>query len=82
MSREEQIIKASQIYTKALQKPFLDGALWADRHPSIRQWLEEDDKILDKIITALMRAENVDCADYNIMYDWLYSIKERLEEQQ
>lgn len=34
MTREEQIIKASQLYAKAQQKPFMDGALWADKHPS------------------------------------------------
>ena len=33
MTREEQIIKASQLYAKALQKPFIDGARWADQNP-------------------------------------------------
>jgi hypothetical protein len=33
MTREEQIIEASQLYAKHQQKPFMDGALWADRHP-------------------------------------------------
>jgi len=33
MTREEQIIEASQLYTKHQQKPFVDGALWADKHP-------------------------------------------------
>lgn len=33
MTREEQIIKASQLYAKALQKPFMDGARWADQNP-------------------------------------------------
>lgn len=32
MTREEQIIKASQLYAKHQQKPFMDGALWADAH--------------------------------------------------
>lgn len=31
MTREEEIIKASQIYTSYQQKPFLDGAKWADK---------------------------------------------------
>lgn len=35
MTREEQIIKASQLYAKALQKPFIDGARWADEHPDL-----------------------------------------------
>ena len=45
-------------------------------------WSKEDDKILDKIVNSLMGAENVDCTDYNIVYNWLESIKQRLEEQQ
>ena len=32
MTREEQIIEASKLYAKALQKPFVDGAMWADRN--------------------------------------------------
>jgi hypothetical protein len=35
MTREEQIIKASQLYAKAQQKPFVDGARWADAHPDL-----------------------------------------------
>lgn len=41
-------------------------------------WTEEDDKILIKIITALMDAKNVECADFNIMYNWLNSLKKRI----
>lgn len=33
MTREEEIIKASQMYASYQQKPFLDGAKWADEHP-------------------------------------------------
>lgn len=33
MTREEQIIEASQLYAKHQQKPFMDGALWADQNP-------------------------------------------------
>ena len=35
MTREEQIIEASQLYAKHQQKPFMDGALWADSHPDL-----------------------------------------------
>ena len=45
-------------------------------------WTEGDDEMLDKIIAALMGAENVECADYNIMYNWLNSIEQRIKEQQ
>ena len=34
MTREEQIIEASQLYAKHQQKPFIDGALWADAYPT------------------------------------------------
>lgn len=44
-----------------------------------KKWSEEDDKIVAKIVDNLMRAENVDGDDYNIMYNWLISIKERIE---
>ncbi len=43
------------------------------------KWSEEDDKIVTKIVNSLMRAENVEGDDYNIMYNWLTSIKERIE---
>ena len=33
MNREEQIIKASQLYPKHQQKVFVDGVLWGDRNP-------------------------------------------------
>lgn len=32
MTREDEIIKASHLYAVHQQKPFLDGARWADRH--------------------------------------------------
>ena len=47
MTREEQIIEASQLYAKHQQKPFMDGALWADEHPNdevlkLRKMFESD----------------------------------------
>lgn len=44
------------------------------------KWSEEDDKILDKIVNCLMGIEKVECADYNIMYNWLKSIKQRMKD--
>lgn len=43
------------------------------------KWSEEDDKIVAKIVDSLMRSKNVEGDDYNIMYNWLISIKERVE---
>lgn len=48
MAREEQIIKASQLYAKAQQKPFMDGALWADKHPQ-NFWHDAQGDILPDI---------------------------------
>lgn len=31
MTREEEVIKASHLYAKHQQKPFVDGAKWADK---------------------------------------------------
>lgn len=45
---------------------------------ALEKWSEEDDKILNKIVNSLMGAENVDCTDYNIMYNWLESLKQRM----
>lgn len=47
MTREEQIIEASQLYAKHQQKPFMDGALWADASPTdevlkLRKMFESD----------------------------------------
>lgn len=47
MTREKQIIEASQLYAKHQQKPFMDGALWADEHPNdevlkLRKMFESD----------------------------------------
>ena len=46
------------------------------------KWSEEDDKMFDKIVNFLMSIETLKCADFNIMYNWLDSIKQRMEEQQ
>ena len=42
MTREEEIIKASQMYASYQQKPFLDGARWADKTMIDKacEWLE------------------------------------------
>lgn len=41
MTREEEIIKASHLYASPLQKPFMDGAMWADKTMLIKatEWL-------------------------------------------
>ena len=46
----------------------------------VLKWSEKDDKRLTKIVNSLMSAENVDGIDFNIMYNWLKTIKERMKE--
>lgn len=74
MTREEQIIKASHLYAKAQQKPFMDGALWADKNPRVSLW--DRDKVIDfleynlddcKIIEDLIRAMGLNREKLNEM---------------
>lgn len=55
-----------------------EAITWLERQGKPK-WTEEDNQILDKIVNSLMGAENVDCADYNVMYNWLISIKQKME---
>lgn len=65
MTREEQIIDASQLYAKHQQKPFMDGALWADQNP-----INYDGKAMLHVLhkgAAIGRREMLDKA-----CEWLY----------
>ena len=62
MTREEQIIEASQLYAKHQQKPFMDGALWADEHPPSLETKEID---LEKEEEKLNKAIKLADAMYN-----------------
>lgn len=46
------------------------------------KWTDEDANMLDKIVNSLIDSKYVDSVTYNIMYNWLNSIKQRMEEQQ
>lgn len=53
MTREEEIIEASQLYAKAQQKPFMDGAMCADKHPTeevqrLKRMFESDPDIYEQ----------------------------------
>ena len=69
MTREEEIIEASQLYAKAFQKPFLDGALWADKNTSeeiikkivglYKQWYSEQlDISVEKYIKSHLKEKD------------------------
>lgn len=66
MTREEQIIEASQIYAKHLQKPFVDGALWSDKHPR-NLWYDAQGDILPEygkeVIVLCDKWNNVELGD-------------------
>ena len=56
MTREEQFIKASQLYPKHQQKVFVDGVLWADRNPQ-NHWHDaqgDDLPEIDKEVIVLL----------------------------
>lgn len=53
--REEQIIKASQLYPKHQQKVFVDGVLWGDRNPQNLWHNAQDDNLpeIDREVIVL-----------------------------
>jgi len=56
MTREKQIIKASQLYPKHQQKVFVDGVLWGDRNPQ-NHWHDaqgDDLPPIDKEVIVLL----------------------------
>lgn len=62
MPREEEIIEASQLQAKAYQKPFLDGAIWADSHP---YWIGVEDMLPPERGTYLAATKTKVCeAEY------------------
>jgi hypothetical protein len=68
MTREEQIIKASQLYAKAQQKPFMDGALWADKH-SQNLWHDAQGDILpdiDREVIVLTQPYPLEGSEYAV----------------
>ena len=82
MTREEQIIEASQLYAKHQQKPFMDGALWADQNP-----VNYDGKAMLHVLNkgaAIGRREMLDkaCEWLNNFYNedtHSYLVKEDIE---
>ena len=58
MTREEQIINASQLYAKHQQKPFMDGASWADRTMLNKacEWLKKSTILANTTIDRFRKA--------------------------
>ena len=75
MTREEQIIKASQLYAKHQQKPFIDGARWADAHPQNPQLSAADRGIIDEIIFALNSLGKEKMISYHKEIEFLNKIR-------
>lgn len=57
MTREEEIIKASHLYASAFQKPFMDGAMWADKTMLIKatEWLSANLHRYDESIGLVVK---------------------------
>lgn len=70
MTREEEIIKASYRYAKHQQKPFIDGARYADK------------TMIDKVCKWLK--ENIDHYAYNkdfvSLNEFIQTFKKKMEE--
>ena len=94
MTREEQIIEASQLYAKHQQKPFMDGALWADEHPNdevlkLRKMFESDPDAykqgykdaIDKACEWLEERQAIDLVVPNIE-KFIEAFKKEMEELQ
>ena len=77
MTREEQIIKASQLYAKHQQKPFMDGAIWADKHPKQITLSAADRGIIDEIIFALDSLSKEKMISYHKEIEFLNKIRKR-----
>ena len=75
MTREEQIIKASQLYAKHQQKPFMDGAIWADKHPKQITLSAADRGIIDEIIFALDSLSKEKMISYHKEIEFLNKIR-------
>lgn len=80
MTREEQIIKASQLYAKAQQKPFMDGAMWADQHPDLysvtRKAVEREREYLIRKACEWLKY------NFNMPNDFEFHFRKAMEEQQ
>jgi len=58
MTREKQIIKASQLYPKHQQKVFVDGVLWGDRNPQSHWHDAQGDDLppIDREVIVLLKS--------------------------
>ena len=70
--REQQMLKASQLYPKHQQKVFVDGVLWGDAHPSLysvtrtREAVEREREYMIRKACEWL-AKNME--DYTIFYE-------------
>lgn len=71
MRRDEQIVEASWRYAKAYQKPFVDGAMWADNNPN---WISVEDELPeegDMVLVALKnRIMTITTTSYCVDGEW------------
>lgn len=74
MRRDEQIVEASWRYAKVHQKPFVDGAMWADNNPN---WIPVEDELPEEGYTVLVALKNrimtIMTASYCVDGEWYYN---------
>lgn len=85
MTREEQILKAGEeIVSNPFElEGFIEGAEWADEYPQKKsKWSEEDEELCQDTLDAFEALANDlnPSEDWGKLYDWLKSIKQRMEE--
>ena len=85
MTREEQILKVGEEITSNPfeLEGFIEGAEWADEHPQKKsKWSEADEELCQDTLDAFEALANDlnPSEDWGKLYDWLKSIKQRMEE--
>lgn len=83
MTREEQIIEATKDMVSPYKNCFIEGVEWADEHPQKKsKWSEEDEELCQDTLDAFEALANDlnPSEDWGKLYDWLKSIKQRMEE--
>ena len=73
-NRENEMLKASQLYPKHQQKIFIDGVLWGDAHPDLysvtRKAVERERKyIIDKFCEFMQSCEGYVVSGEKCNYD-------------
>ena len=82
--REQQMLKASQLYPKHQQKVFVDGVLWGDRNPDLysvtRKAVEREREYLMKKIVIWLDNNFITHDEYGVMSYQFDTVEEMIED--